>query len=309
MGFKRRLFVDSNEEPFVCVKCDDVAIDPVTKSCCDLIVCKTCSSSYNCMNVSCRSKHDTSALPKPLPPRKSKEYFSLKLKCIDCATIVTISTLGTHYEGCLRKKYDEARASSDSFYYKRSALKSANEKLELKMKEVVAKNEEMQSAIAKLQNSAKVSKPKNNCYDGQEQDNGRTSVKRKSVESDYDDERPSTTTPIVRPPVTKPVSMPIVTIDPVKSESVPHGKIEELKRLIIAECPDGKWPDLRIFFKPIELGMKKKFNGDWRTWSAKLFDPEKARCQRNREIHYSIQWIDSVRPTYHVTYDHPSRDH
>lgn len=315
MGFNRHLFDDPNVESFICVKCEDVAMLPVTKSCCDSILCEKCFIGFNCENVSCRTKRDTSALPKQLLERKSKEYFSLKLKCIDCTKIVTIRTLGTHNEGCLRKKYDETRAASDTFYHQKSALKNENYKLQLKIKELM---EAKKQDIA----AAQQSRSNGNIYNDQIQQNsnhGRNSVKRKSFESFQDEERPSssaapvrpsTSTPPVRspPPSSKPSgSMPIVVIDTLKSESVPHGAIELLKQLILAGCTDGKYPELNKFFKPVEMGMNKRFGGNWRTFAAQSFDPEKARCRPDREIHYSIQWIEPYRRTFHVTFDHPQK--
>lgn len=86
MGFDRNLLVDPTDTSFLCVRCNDIAIDPV-KRYCGHILCHKCFDGYSCPDQqSCRK----SGMEK-LSQQEMDAYNSLKLKCSQCAKVVFIT--------------------------------------------------------------------------------------------------------------------------------------------------------------------------------------------------------------------------
>lgn len=283
MGFSKKLFLDADHTSFICSKCDDVAIDPVPKPCCGGILCQQCS----CSGYDCDHGNGGESMP-VFKLNQGQRYMSLRMKCYKCAKAVTIGTLGSHYEVCIKEKLEKLEESFENLSELNQFLKEKCKKLEQDNVQLWNANNERSLAIVSDSSQSKVS-------DGYKR--GRQNIIRTTDLGGSDGGRKL-------PRVLQPESRPKFILDAGESKSVPYGMIENLERLILEQCSDGIKLPLKHFFDPIRLAMNREFKGNWQNYDASLFDPNRAKCKRDREIHYSIQWnVPSLGTTKHVTFD------
>lgn len=273
MGFSRTLFQGVDYESFMCSKCEDVAIDPVIKSCCERLLCKKCFFNDSCSNESCGG----GAIPRQLTANENKKYIMLKMKCYECNYDLTIGTLGTHYEVCIKKKYDELVHLFKDLVAWYRATNRRNDDL-------VLENVQLKHVCSQL---------RNRFFEElrEQQAHGNRSL-------------PSTCQDGVNFKLIVLLSPPIFTLDS-ESGNVPNDMVETLKQLINDECAKGVKIPLKQFFEPIKRGMNSKFKGNWQNYDGLVYDPIRARCTREREIHYTLQWdVTSLgKKTRHVAFD------
>ena len=106
-----------------------------------------------------------------------------------------------------------------------------------------------------------------------------------------------------------PKNPPVFILNPV-SKDVPFEIVDLLKRAIIDGSRNGVTKPLAMFFEPIRLAMNQELGGDWQHYPEHNFKPEKAKCVKQREIHYRIKWnipeLDANSTGDRVTFDHNS---
>ena len=276
MGYKKELFISDDHMSFLCNKCQDVAIDPVTNSCCGQLRCKNCTiENGSCSNSSCEGKKFTS---RPLSAAMTKEYHKLELKCEECKQIVTVGTFDRHRS----QKYDEL-----------AELFQQLMKLNLKLEEEISglKNENGNFRHLCLQQQEIINQMRDGQSDsGQDTDNWRNG-------------RQSPRAPVKQTRILIPSSPPVFILDPT-SKDVSYAIVDFLKTAIAEATRSGVKQPMKVFFDPIRIAMNKKIGGNWQNYDAKLFDKERANCLKEREVRYKIQWnIPQLGTTDHVTFD------
>lgn len=291
MGFSKKLFLDTDHASFICSKCDGVAIDPMDMVCCGSVLCR------QCFEIGCNCSHDHSDgnVSTPLSGPTLYEYYSLRMKCYKCVKVVTIGTLGIHYENCIKEKLDKLEETFENVSELNQFYREKCQKLEQENEQLKNTNNELKRTLAAAQDSNQ-SKAIDIDQRGIENKN---IVPKRFVLAEYMYVDRRSTPRVLQPDLT-----PKFILDAVESKSVPYGMIETLEQLILEQCSDGVKQPMKQFFEPIRLGMNRTFKGNWQNYDASMFDPNRAKCKRDREIHYSIDWnILSLGTTKHVTFD------
>lgn len=300
MGIDKDLFFGISHITFLCIKCEKVAIEPETSTCCGKLFCKDCfDESKKCPDEQCREKPFKRQHLKPV---RQKEYFDLRLKCSTCDQMVTVGTLSDHKAGCKpeeidwREKYREViqklyflQGRFDDLSRHNKTLSETNQDLNKKIDMLQNQNVqernfrqvERQSPVSQW--PRKQSPTVNNSLK-----NGHNSRSSSRVREDKSRQRSSS------------ARSRIVISDLVFD----HGRTtastviqKNLERAFI-ECKEFGLKPYEVF-KRVNQAMDQRYGGRWFSLNVDVFNRARANPKEGTECYYKFRGIDQV--TYQGT--------
>lgn len=300
MGIDKDLFFGTSHISFLCIKCEKVAIEPETSTCCGKLFCKDCfDESKKCPDEQCSEKPFKR---QHLTPARQKEYFGLQLKCSTCDQKVTVEMLSEHKARCKpdeidwKEKYREIiqkffflQERFNDLSHSNKILSEANKKLEeqigiLQNQNVQERHFQRVERQSPVQQWPRQQSPAlNNSLK-----NGHNSRSSSRVKGDEIRQRSSSARSTIV------ISDLVFDYGRTTASTVIQKNLESA----FVECKELGLKPYEVF-KRVNQTMNQRYGGRWFSLNVDVFNRARANPKEGTECYYKFRGIDQV--TYQGT--------